>query len=305
MSTDRNRKALVTLAVGSRYEKMFERYGRDVWRRYCEKFAYDLIVITEPLDNSPRGRERSPAWQKLLILSQEWSGRYERVVWADTDVMINNQHAPDIIDAVPVEKVGAADAYSFPSQAIHAIALQRKYSRWRSLGVSYVDNISPGLYYENRGIPGGELDRLVQTGVFTCSPKNHRELFEHIYYHYEDETKRAEGNYEMPALSYELVKHDLVHWISPQFNLCVGDVIAAFYPFLFYSSARPSIFTRVANKIRRELHLNANDRRSKAQDAALKNIYELGYFTHFAGCPEMMENLYAQLLDNAADPARL
>jgi hypothetical protein len=290
-----NRKALVTLAIGARYERLFNSYCRESWTRYCEKFAYDLIVITKPLDDSPRGRDRSPAWQKLLILSQEWSKRYTQVVWLDTDIMINNQTAPDIANIVPVEKVGAVEMYSIPSKEIHDIALQRRYNYWRSLGIDYIDNSSPGLYYKNRGIPGGELVNVVQTGVFTCSPKHHRGIFEHIYDHYEDKQKNANWNYEMPAMSYELVKNDLVDWISPQFNFCVGDLTAAFYPFLFHGNTRPSLFTKVVNKIRRELNVKANDRRSKMQGIALKNIYELGYFIHFAGCSEMMKNLYLHL----------
>jgi hypothetical protein len=176
-----NKKALVTLAIGEKYERMFDRYCKKSWSNYCNNHSYDLVVITNSLDETHRGSERSPAWQKLLILSQDWSSKYEQVIWVDTDVMINAKLAPDIAEIVPVDKVGAVETYSIPSKEIHGIALQRAYDNWRSQGVNYIDNITPGLYYENRGIPGGDLDKVVQTGVFVCSPKEHRKIFEYIY----------------------------------------------------------------------------------------------------------------------------
>jgi hypothetical protein len=89
-------KAIVTLAIGERYLKMFERYCWKNWQVYADKYNYDLIVITDPLDNSERAKLRSPAWQKLLILSQDWSDKYEQIVWIDTDIIINNENAYDI-----------------------------------------------------------------------------------------------------------------------------------------------------------------------------------------------------------------
>lgn len=270
----RNKKALVTLAIGEKYKRLFERYCQDSWKYYCARHSYDLIVVTRHLDDSERGRDRSPAWQKLLILSQEWSKAYEQIVWVDTDIIINNQLAPDIVSFVPGNKVGAVETYSIPSREIYEIALKRKYEIWRQKGIKFVNSITPGLYYENRGIPGGHLDQVAQTGVFVCSPRQHQELFEYIYYSYEDEHKSAEWNYEMPAMSYELVKNNMVQWLPPQFNLCVSNMISAFYPFLFDG---------------------INDGNMQMKNESLVNIFDLGYFIHFAGCPQMMESLYVRL----------
>jgi hypothetical protein len=32
----------------------------------------------------------------------------KQVVWMDADIMINNRTAPDVVEGVPIEKVGAA-----------------------------------------------------------------------------------------------------------------------------------------------------------------------------------------------------
>jgi hypothetical protein len=289
-----HKKALVTLAVGERYEQMFNRYCQKSWKSYCHKYAYDLIVITHPLDQSRRALERSAAWQKLLILSQEWSSQYEQVVWVDTDIMINPDISPDIAKIVPVDKVGAVESYSIPTRGIYTVALQRQYRHWRAQNADFVDNATPGQYYEARGIPGGDLDHVAHTGVLVCSPQAHRELFEHVYYHYEDEHKSPEWNYEMPALSYELVKNNLVEWLPEQFNFCVGELTAAFYPFLFENAQKPLI-ERVLTKLSATMNIGALAPKAALRRQCLKNIYELGYFIHFAGCSHLMEDLYQQI----------
>lgn len=251
-----HKKAIVTLAIGDGYIDMFRKYCYSSWNEYCDKFGYDLILITSPLDDSPRAHKRSASWQKLLILSQEWSLEYDRIVWIDSDVIINNSYAYDICDGVPMDMVGAVDAYSIPSKEIHDIALSRLYSFWRNHSIPFLDNDTPSKYYTNRGINGNDLCEVVQAGVFVCSPGHHKTLFEKIYYGYED-THGAEWNYEMPAMSYELIKNNAVHWISPRFNFCVSNIEAA-----FYNGMNPSDY--------------------------LLQIYHLSIFMHFAGCTNKM-----------------
>lgn len=283
-------KAIVTLAIGSKYEKMFEDCCSSGWRQYCRLHGYDLIVINYSLDATDRGRSRSPAWQKLLILSQEWSSSYEQIVWVDADVIINSQAPPCVASLVPVELVGAVESYSIPSRDIHRIALRRSCQYWRDNGIPFVDNLSPGLYYKKRGIEAGaEFNRVVQTGVFVCSPRFHRDVFEAIYYEYEDVNKSAEWNYEMPAMSYELVKNDLVHWLPAEYNFCVLDLISAFYPFIFSGSA-PTRKAKIAAAFLSVLGIDLRDT-AEMRRLALSNICELGYFVHFAGCPELMMSL--------------
>ena len=40
-------KAIVTLAVGKKYQEMFDRFCKKNWEKYCDTFSYDLIV--EPI----------------------------------------------------------------------------------------------------------------------------------------------------------------------------------------------------------------------------------------------------------------
>ena len=60
------KKAIVTLAIGKPYEAMFEKNCQSLWSLYAKKHNFDLIVITDPLDRTPRAQSRTPAWQKML-----------------------------------------------------------------------------------------------------------------------------------------------------------------------------------------------------------------------------------------------
>ena len=282
------KKAIVTLVVGKKYEEMFNVYCKDNWQKYCEIFDYDLIVIKKTLDKSQRALERSVAWQKLLILSQEWSDKYDQIVWIDSDILINYKKAQDITSHVSIEKVGAVESFSIPSKILHNIALKRKYDEWKKNNIAYIDNLTPGEYYTNRGIAGGNLKEVVQTGVFVCSPKYHRKIFERIYYNYEDINKTAEWNYEMPAMSYELLKANLVEWIPNEYNYCVLDIISSYYQFIFFQKI--SIIKRIFVKLIKIIGIKKYNVLTPLQTKSLENINTNGYFIHYAGCHHWMKH---------------
>ena len=145
-------KVIVTMAIGDKYSRFYDKHCKAGFEEYADKYGYEYICIKTPLDKTHRASDRSPAWQKLLILSQEWSSRYDQVVWVDSDILINNLSALDITFNTPIEKVSAVEAYSIPTKALHDEGLLRQYSEWTRLGVPFIKNLTPASYYENRGI---------------------------------------------------------------------------------------------------------------------------------------------------------
>jgi len=272
---------------------MFDTLCVKGWSNYCAKFGYDLIVIKKQLDLSDRSRRRSPAWQKLLICSQEWSKNYDQIVWLDTDILINLKYSGDICNQTPIEKVSAVETYSIPNRHVHDIALKRLYLDWDKKRIKYIDNAQPHQYYKNRGIKAiFEINEVVQTGVFVCSPAYHREIFEHIYYSYEDRNG-PEWNYEMPAMSYEIIKNNLQNWIRPEYNFCVSNLTSAYYPFFFHESGKYNIHKKLLRKAK-SIILPGSSTLEKNQILALRNIFEMGYFIHFAGCASWMPVVHEQ-----------
>ncbi|GGB14226.1 hypothetical protein [Mucilaginibacter rubeus] len=282
------KKAIVTLAIGQKHETLFEKYCRENWQQYCDMFNFKLIVINEPLDKSERANKRSPSWQKLLILSQPWSKNYDQIVWVDCDVIINNSNAQDITTNVPLNMVGGVDQYTIPTKEIFDISLQRLYDDWKKNNVKFIDNKTPSAYYINRGLPNNQLNQVLQAGIFVCSPAYHRDKFESIYNNYED-THGGEWNFENPAMSFELVKDGMVNWLPSNFNFCVINILAAFYPFLFNKkvSALESLYDKIARKLTKKETIRIDE----TEQSALKSIYDLSTFMHFAGCAHLMPKM--------------
>lgn len=263
-----NKKAIVTLAIGKRFSRMVKRYCAKNWQEYADKYDYDVIFIEDPLDLSERGLSRSPAWQKCLILSQDWSKKYDRIVWIDTDILLN-PNAPDVTDGVPVDKIGAVDEYFYPNKDMYFTALDRMYKYWEKLGYNPVINPTSKEYYKSFGLDC-DIEHIVQTGVMVLSPKYHREIFEHVYYNYEEKGL----NYEMRPLSYEILKNNLVHWLDTRFNVLLPFNKALYYPFLLNEKKTLPFYSR-----------------NKTKKLILESIFINSYFLHFTGAVKEMKLL--------------
>ena len=264
-------RAIVTLAIGDRYRQIFERHCRENWTAYAQRHGYDLILITEPIDQSEKATERSLHWQKCLILEDERVARYQQVAWIDSDIVINASAAPDIFGSIDVTRFGAVDEYCSPDPATYRRALAALYLRFKRTGVPFIHNLTPEEFYRKRGLP--ERSQVVQTGVFVCSPRYHRDVLRVVYDNYE-ENALAASNAEMAALSYELLSRDLVTWIDARFNHQV--LIGAEQ----YRRAHP-----VRPELPRD-HVEVGAIRS-----VLDHLLAESYFLHFAGCQPLMEHL--------------
>jgi hypothetical protein len=279
------KKAIVTLAIGKPYEAMFEKYCQPLWSLYAKKHGFDLIVITHHLDDSPRSKSRTPAWQKCLILSDPRVQQYDRVVWVDTDILIN-PNSPDVTFGVPLEKIGVVDEAATPHKDDLKLYLERFRQYFYPDESKLVDNstkapdhamveylkyaFNPSAYYNDFGL-SGNFESIVQTGVMVLSPSHHRELLEHVYYNYED--KGPEWNYEQRPLGYEILKQNQEFWMPTKFNMTWVILKALQYPFLDSpSTLAERLLTKVGVDFRASLI-------SECMTATFLN----NYFLHYAG----------------------
>jgi hypothetical protein len=221
-----NRRALVTLVLGQEYAAIWRQICQPNWQRYADKFHLDLICLDQPLDTSQRAQQRSPAWQKCLILSQPCVQYYEQVVWMDADILINHRRALNVFDDVPVEKVGAAEEFRF-SGSPGCEMLDRMSEVWPH--VRPMIQYTPREFYAAFGLPD-DCDHAINTGVMVLSPL-HQALLEKVYYQYEEKPGRA-WHMEMRPLSYELNRAGLVRDIDPRFNVMWLCQKFLHYPFL-------------------------------------------------------------------------
>jgi len=273
-----NRKAIVTLAIGEKYLNEWKRVCAANWQKYADKHGYDIICIDKPLDDSKRAQGRSPAWQKCLILSQDYAARYERIVWLDSDILINHQTAPCIAAGVPPEKVGAVSAYWLSAPEVTRLVIDRMYKYWNLMAQDREYTVCD--YYQNGGLPV-EFDWVVRTGVLVLSPAHHRHLFEKVYYEYERTDINKDG--EMPCLSYELLKADCVQWIDPRFDPVWLILKAYHYPFLlqpriFFKAEGSALSARIKRKLTARLD---NYIRRFITKRCASTAFANNYFLHF------------------------
>jgi hypothetical protein len=214
-----NERAIVTLTVGDDWSDRWRRLCEENWSAYAERHGYDLIRIHEPLDPSDRARARSPSWQKLLVLEQPFAQRYERVIWADADLLFGHR-APAVADGVPPEMVGAVDELWAPSPALR----------------DHIHGIPMDRYYGAAGLDRS-FDHIVQGGLLVLSPEHHRDLLREIYDGYEDPGPNL--NFEMRPLSFELLDRELVWWLDPSFNRLWALYKAERWPFLIDHPRHP------------------------------------------------------------------
>jgi hypothetical protein len=290
-------KAIVTLAIGNRYADLWKIFCKDNWNRYATRRGYEIICIDTPLDSSTRAKSRSPAWQKCLVLSQPWSDKYERIVWVDSDILMNS-YAPDVSEGVPLDKVGAADEYSYPTAELYQVFLDRVSRYLPATGTGFIEEHTAQQYHANFGLPS-KFNKVVQTGVLVLNSKYHRELLEHVYYTYED---KPGLNYEMRPLSYELQNEDMVQWIDSRFNALWGIYNTLYRP---YSTTRALNESKFGRPIRRIYYSRLGTLLSRfysrfqilfipaidTEAWRLKSAYLHNYFLHFAACPQYLPRL--------------
>jgi hypothetical protein len=264
----KNQKAIVTIAIGEKYYANWKNFCEPNWKQYADRYGFDLVCLDQPLDTAERARGRSVAWQKCLILGQDFAGSYDQIVWIDSDIMFN-ACAPDITTGVPLEKVGAAHETTFSP-----VYLKRAFKLWPTAIINY----TPQEYYSRYGLQG-DCDKVLNTGVMVLSPRFHRTILEHVYYSYEEKGGR-EWHMEMRPLSYELVKANVVHWIDPRFNLMWPSEEIMRYPFLLQPPPQNGFHARIKRKFSRVVNSSSSQ---ELRAACLNATFQSCFFLHFGG----------------------
>lgn len=222
------KKAIVTVVIGNRYIHEWGRFFRPSWEQYARKHGYDIVALSECVDRTPRGSERTINWQKLLVLEHPRLAGYDHVVWLDSDILINVHKAPCIVSHHDSDQVGMVSN-----------------KQWLYGNRERVDNIlrrqeeltgapaTPHAHYLSAGFPD-DVDDYSNTGVIVMRP-HHREVMRHVYDVYVENANSAK---EETPLSYHLYKHDLVKPLDMRFNRTWVSVVLENFPWLLQHNVR-------------------------------------------------------------------
>jgi|SRR5579859_82381 len=280
--------ALVTLVEGARYQRRFQRYCYPNWAAYASRYGLDIVVLDKALDTSPRARSRSSSWQKCLAVTDARVQKYDQIVWIDSDIVINAQRAPNIFDFFKAEEIAAVKDFDYPTREQFRATLESLYRNWDKAGMHYISNLTPEEFYTAFPLPSHS--EVVHCGVIGLSPAKHAHIFRTAYDKYEDKGQ-PEWNYEMRPLSHEILSSSPVTWLDHRFNLILGYVLSAAYPYVMDHSG--SLLERVKTR------LGMPSTRKKKLKAVLPEILENAFFLHFAGVQSDMELLNNNPLTSA------
>jgi hypothetical protein len=189
------RNILCTLAIGGRYEALWNTYCRKSWEYFAEKNGLELVVLNKPL----RKDHRNPAWQKLA-LAEHFEGA-DRVLFVDADIIIARDAS------CPIALVNGSQIGVVPEP--RGANYRRSVRLWA--GKSHI--MTAPEYYRRTAKIESQAEIVYNTGVMVFSPSAVRGLFEHVWKSYGETIY-----YEQPALSHELVTRNAVQTLPEDFN---------------------------------------------------------------------------------------
>ena len=209
-----NKKVIITTAIGRKFESFFYKNAYNSWKRYAQKYDYDIIVFNEALDKRSLQKGRHLGWEKLNVMTHDRVLAYDYAVWLDTDIWIKDG-APDICKENPVEYFGAANPFLYPSYQENQLALKVAETIWKSAGRKYTVHMNAEDFYKMQGVET-EINDLIQSGVIVFSPTKIHDCVRNCYETWADDPKSLAG--EMQWLSAALLEAFPCEWIDYKYN---------------------------------------------------------------------------------------
>lgn len=172
------KNAIVTFVIGERYERLHDIFRPSV-ERYCKRYDIDYIVLKEPLDRDISNHHKIGI-QKLLIASQDWSQKYDKVMWLDSDIYISDG-AENVFDQVKTDKIYMVQEYFYNDKFYHDTIYRKRYNTKTS-----VEDLIRGHKETAKELKCyDETDRDAQyflnQGVMVFQPKYHSEYLKKLY----------------------------------------------------------------------------------------------------------------------------
>lgn len=240
-----NKTALVTIVVGDKYKSNWEKFSKKSFEDYAKKHNFDFVLIESEIDNSEQARKKGLAWQKLLIGKIDELKKYETLIWIDADIIINVNFAPNILNGIPKDKVGAVRYHPLLSHPLFSKyfinTIGRKSSEEFNLEVLKAHRLETSTKC------------LINSGVLVI-PQSLIHVLESVYYKYA--LINHVQHQEQVFLAYELYVNNLTYFIDDKFN-------AVWYEYKYGPYFR--------------------DQSKELNTQLIKKVLDEVYFLHFAG----------------------
>lgn len=195
---DKNKEALVTMAIGEEYQAFYNQNFRFSHERFAKKIGRKLIVIEDYIDDSEYGRSRHPAWQALLIFKSPKTKEFDRLCWIDADIFITD-HCLDPFDKISHNEWAAVRNNTYNSERLAKSDL----------------NLYAYCPQDNRP------EYVLNMGFFIAGREEHAELLEYVYRNYDEQPCYYNG-----PLSYHFLNTSPGIELGRSFNNIVPNYTA-------------------------------------------------------------------------------
>jgi hypothetical protein len=218
--------AIATVVIGDEYRRHYEKIFMPSVQRYADRFGYELVHIYQPLCPKEWQHPSTISFNKLYIPFQPEMRAFERLMVLDADILVHPS-TPPFTDLELDGGIGVGDGWSQPSVE-EGIKFQQKHG-WET---------HPEQYYALAGF-SVKIGHAVNSGMFICSPRKHREFFADIAArHIAVQYNHPRGlHYEQSVLGYELWQARLTRLLPFKWNR-------------IWRHYRPDDCTRPADKLR-------------------------------------------------------
>lgn len=235
-------KALTTMVIGSDYRSMWDGLYRKSVEAYAARHDYELVVIDANIDPRPKAAERTPHWQKCLILEHPRLRDREHVAWIDADIFVNFRSAPCIVEHYRAADGGRGGIGAVPwgGTFTTAEAIDNRWHRAHRFGSGIFRRArgpTPPERYAEAGLPPDQPD-MVNTGVLVLRPDRHAGFLREVY---ETGTENPHSAMEQMWLSYRIYQEGLLTPLDARFNKIWSEEVVQNYPFLLNTATRQQL----------------------------------------------------------------
>jgi len=240
--------AIVVFVIGEEYTIKFNDVFKSSIESYCQKYHYELIILTELIQPEEYMDKKKFYWQRLLIPNHFKD--YDFVVSLDSDIFIHSNAPPLPFNEIPEGQVAAVNERKYLGNYERREQIQVRMG-WEKTGKDWY-----ALSGENK-----EYNDHINGGLVIYQPKYHAVIFHHLYhanipnymnYHQDDQS----------ILSSYLIDNEMIYWLDERFNRIWFFWREIFYPY----------FGEMSEEVKQFI----------VNDCICQN-----YFTHFTGGGEI------------------
>ena len=232
----------VVFVIGEKYIQSFENIFKKNLVDYCNKYNYELIILSELIKKEEHMDKKKFYWQRLLIPDKFKD--YDYVVSIDSDIFINPNSPGLPFYEIPEGKIAAVNERKYFGNYKWREKIQERMG-WEKTGKEWYALSGENKNYHDH----------INGGLVIYQPKHHAKMFLELYnnnisnymkYHQDDQS----------VISSFIIDNDLIYWLDERFNK-----IWFFWRELFYPD-----FYEFPDHYKKKF---------------VNNFINLNYFTHF------------------------